>query len=514
MAHLGSRRGRVLALPAGLALTASLGFLPSGAASAAELSDAPAAATAAATGEKLSYVVNTAGGRWTAASVKKAIAAAGGEVVVAYDQIGVIVVHSQNPAFAPTIRKARGVVSAGATRTAPLSVQSDNSVGESTQALSPAEAKAAAARATDEQDALEPLQWDLPAIKADKAHQKTLGSKRVTVAVIDTGVDDTHPDLAPNFDTAASANCVSGKADTTPGSWRPSPGESDHGTHVAGTIAAAKNGIGITGVAPGVKVSGIKVSTPDGFFYTEAVVCGFMWAAEKGVEVTNNSYYTDPWMFACKTDEDQKALVEAVTRASRYAEKKGTVNVAAAGNSKFDLAADEILDNSSPNDTTPGDRVIDPKECLDFPAQLPGVVTVSATGAKDLKASYSNYGLGVIDIAAPGGDRTEFQTPDAPAVNGRILSTTVNGGYNYKAGTSMASPHAAGVLALLKSTHPWAGPTTLKAMLYAQADDRACTNPYDIEGDGTIDAVCEGGKAKNGFYGAGLVDALDAVRKW
>ncbi|NEE45521.1 S8 family serine peptidase, partial [Streptomyces sp. SID8455] len=80
--------------------------------------------------------------------------------------------------------------------------------------------------------------------------------------------------LAPNFDRAASANCVTGAPDTTAGSWRPAAGESDHGTHVAGTIAAAKNGFGVTGVAPGVKVSGIKVSTPDGFFYTEAVVCG------------------------------------------------------------------------------------------------------------------------------------------------------------------------------------------------------------------------------------------------
>ncbi|MFE6228661.1 S8 family serine peptidase [Streptomyces sp. NPDC057854] len=513
MAHLGSRRGRVLALPAGLALTASLGFLPSGAASAAELSDAPAAATAASTGEKLSYVVNIEGGRWTAASVKKAIAAAGGEVVIAYDQIGVIVVHSQNPAFAQQIRAVRGVVSAGATRTAPLKVQGDDSVGDASQELTAAEATAAAATASDGQDPLEPLQWDLPAIKADQAHQKTLGSSKVTVAVIDTGVDDTHPDLAPNFDTAASANCVSGKPDTTAGSWRPNPGESDHGTHVAGTIAAAKNGVGVTGVAPGVKVSGIKVSTPDGFFYTEAVVCGFVWAAEHGVDITNNSYYTDPWMFACKTDEDQKALVEAVTRATRYAEKKGTVNVAAAGNSKFDLAADTITDTSSPNDSTAVTRDIDPSECFDYPAQLPGVVTVSATGAKDLKASYSNYGHGVIDIAAPGGDRTEFQTPDAPAVNGRILSTTVKGGYNYKAGTSMASPHAAGVLALLKSTHPNASPAALKALLYAQADERSCTNPYDIDGNGTVDAVCEGGKQKNGFYGAGLVDALDAVRK-
>ncbi|MEU2078919.1 S8 family serine peptidase, partial [Streptomyces sp. NPDC013489] len=104
-------------------------------------------------------------------------------------------------------------------------------------------------------------------------------------------------------------------------------------------------------------------------------------------------------------------------------------------------------------------------------------------------------------------------TPEAPAVNGLILSTTVNGGYNYKGGTSMASPHAAGVLALLKSTHPHASPAALKAMLYAQADKLACTNPYDIEGDGTIDAVCEGPKNKNGFYGAGLIDALDAVRR-
>ncbi|MEU7031830.1 S8 family serine peptidase [Streptomyces sp. SBR177] len=512
MAHLGSRRGRVLALPAGLALTASLGFLPSGAASAAELTDAPAAAVAT-DGPKLSYVVNIGEGRWTAASVKRAIAAAGGEVVVSYDRIGVIVVHSANPEFARTIREVPGVVSAGATRTAPLKAATDDSVGEGAQELTPAEIKAAAAAATGDQDPMEPLQWDLPAIKADKAHAKTLGSRDVTVGIIDTGVDDTHPDLAPNFDAAASANCVTGKADTTPGSWRPAKGESDHGTHVAGTIGAAKNGIGVTGVAPGVKLAGIKVSTPDGYFYTEAVVCGFVWAAEHGIDITNNSYYTDPWMFACKNDEDQKALIEAVTRATRYAEKKGTVNVAAAGNSKFDLAADSILDTSSPNDSTAGNRTIDPKECFDYPAMLPGVVTVSATGAKDLKASYSNYGLGVIDVAAPGGDKTEWQTPDAPAVNGRILSTTVDGGYNYKAGTSMASPHVAGVLALLKSTHPKASPAALKALLAAQADERACTNPYDIDGNGTVDAVCEGDTEKNGFYGAGLVDALDAVRK-
>ncbi len=279
----------------------------------------------------------------------------------------------------------------------------------------------------------------------------------MTVAVIDTGVDDTHPDLAPNFDSRASANCVSGAPDTT-SSWRPAAGESDHGTHVAGTIAAAKNGVGVTGVAPGVKVSGIKVSNPDGFFYTEAVVCGFLWAAEHGVEVTNNSYYTDPWLFNCKNDPDQGALVDALTRAVKYAERKGTVNVAAAGNSRHDLASDAIEDTTSPNDSETVTRTVDPSACPDIPTMLPGVVTVSATGAKGLKSSYSNYGRGVIDVAAPGGDSTVYQTPEPPAVNGLILSTLPGGRYGYKAGTSMASPHVAGVVALIKSKHPYAPP--------------------------------------------------------
>lgn len=509
MAHLASRRTRALTLPVGLALTASLGFLP-GTATAAPAQEPTAAVST--DGPKLSYVVNTRPGHGTVKQVKKAIAKAGGTVVTSYDRIGVIVVHSQNPDFGPTIRKAKGVQSAGSTRTNPIVPQATKDIGVE-QPLTAGQAEAAAADAKAGQDPLEPLQWDLPAIKADKAHEKSLGSSKVTVAVIDTGVDDTHPDLAPNFDRAASVNCVSGAPDTTDGAWRPAAGESDHGTHVAGTIAAAKNGVGVTGIAPGVKVSGIKVSTPAGFFYTEAVVCGFVWAAEHGVDVTNNSYYTDPWLFNCKNDPDQGALVEAVTRASRYAEGKGVVNVAAAGNSDHDLALDAIEDSTSPNDTTTVTRTVDPSACPDIPTMLPGVVTVSATGAKGLKSSYSNYGLGVIDVAAPGGDSTVYQTPAPPATSGLILSTLPGGRFGYKAGTSMASPHVAGVAALIKSTHPYASAGAVKALLTHQADATACGAPYDINGDGTVDAVCEGGTNYNGFYGAGVVDALDAVRR-
>ncbi|MEU5523913.1 S8 family serine peptidase [Streptomyces sp. NPDC047860] len=504
------RHRRALVVPAGMAMATALAFLPNTAATAAPADGRPAAATADA--GSLSYVVNVRGGHGAPAHVKQAIAKAGGTIVTSYDRIGVIVVHSSNADFAKTVRKVPGVESAGATRNAPLPSAATTDMG-APKVLSASEAAEAQAEAVEGQDPLQGLQWDLPAIKADRAHEKSLGSAKVTVAVIDTGVDDTHPDLAPNFDRDASVNCVSGKPDTSDGAWRPGAGESPHGTHVAGEIAAAKNGVGMTGVAPGVKVSGIKVSNPDGYFYTEAVVCGFMWAAEHGVDVTNNSYYTDPWYFNCKDDPDQKALLEAVTRATRYAERKGAVNVAAAGNENYDLAADEITDPVSPNDGTPSDRVIDPTECLDMPTQLPGVVTVAATGAKGLKSSFSNYGRGVVDIAAPGGDSTAYQRPAPPATSGLILGTLPGGKWGYMAGTSMASPHVAGVAALIKSTHPYAPPAMVKALLYAEADATACTDPYDINGDGKVDAVCEGPKNRNGFYGWGTADALDAVTR-
>ncbi|MFR9794981.1 S8 family serine peptidase [Streptomyces sp. MS06] len=503
------RHRRALAVPAGMALATVLALLPNAAAAAAPRAGTPAA-TASDPAASISYVVNIRPGHGPSARVRRAIAEAGGTILTSYDRIGVVVVHASAPDFAEVMRRVPGVQSAGATRHRPLPSQSTGELG-APQALDAGQLAAATAKAADGQDPLEPLQWDLPAIKADKAHEKTLGSRNVTVAVIDTGVDDTHPDIAPNFNRAASVNCVSGKPDTADGAWRPNPGESPHGTHVAGEIAAAKNGIGMTGVAPGVRVAGIKVATPDGYFYTEAVVCGFVWAAEHGVDVTNNSYYTDPWYFNCSDDPDQKALLDAVTRASRYAERKGVVNVAAAGNDRYDLAADEITDPVSPNDGTPSDRVIDPRRCFDMPTQLPGVVTVAATGAKGLKSSYSNYGLGVIDVAAPGGDATRFQTPAPPATSGLILGTLPGGTWGYMAGTSMAAPHVAGVAALIKSRHPHASAAMVKALLYAEADGTPCTDPYDIDADGKVDAVCEGVTPYNGFYGWGTVDALNAV---
>ncbi|MFW6718967.1 S8 family serine peptidase [Streptomyces sp. MAR4 CNY-716] len=507
MTHLRPRGRRLLAVPLGLTLAAALGLLP-GAASAASAPE-PGSSAEAAAGENLSYVVNTRTDGKTIARVTDAIADADGSVVATHKKIGVFVAHSANPDFAAELRGVRGVQSAGASRTAPLTP------GGTLETSAP-EVYKGAAKARSQDPDVEPLeneQWDLPAIGADKAHKISTGSRDVTVGVIDTGVDDTHPDLKNNFSAEQSANCVGGVADTTEGAWRPyDPAGDYHGTHVAGEIAAERNGVGVAGVAPGVQVASLKVSEPDtALFYAEAVVCAFVFAGDNGIEITNNSYYVDPWLYNCLDDPDQRAIVEAVNRASMYAMGKGTLHLAAAGNSNHDLASGEILDDSSPNDTTPGDRTIDPSECWDIPTQLPGIVTVSATGVNDDKSYYSSYGQKVVDVAAPGGDG--YQIPDTPSKNGRILSTLPENKYGWLQGTSMATPHAAGVAALIKSKHPRVSPAALHMMMKVQADNPGCPEFYDPDGNGVEDSTCTGSKRNNGFYGAGIVDAYDAVRR-
>ena len=193
----------------------------------------------------------------------------------------------------------------------------------------------------------------------------TDGSRSVVVGVLDSGID-------------------AGRPDTSPTSWLPTT--SDHGTHVAGTIAAARNGVGIVGVAPNVRVASVKVVNDDGFIYPEYAVCGFVWAATHHMDVTNNSYYVDPYEFWCDDQPDQAAAMEAVRRAVSWSEKQGVVSAAAAGNSAYDLAH-KTTDAGSPDDaTTPVPRTID-NGCKDIPTELPGVVTVSSIDAQSALSS-------------------------------------------------------------------------------------------------------------------------------
>ena len=328
------------------------------------------------------------------------------------------------------------------------------------------------------------------------------------IGVLDSGIDATHPDLATQVAKDQSASCIGGIVDTSQAAW--SPTTSSHGTHVAGTIAAAINGIGIAGVAPGVKVASVKVVNDDGFIFPEAAVCAYLWAADHGMPITNNSYFIDPWEFNCVNDPRQRPVWQAVQRALRYSSAQGTLTVASAGNSNVDLQH-KFTDSSSPNDGSypVEDRTIN-GACRDLPAEAPGVVTVSAVGPNEQKSYYSSYGQGVVDVTAPGGD-TRFRTGGASStITDAVLSTIPGGGYGWSQGTSMAGPHAAGVAALALSAHPGMNPGQLASFLERTATPIACP-PGVFEPRPGYPATCTGGQ-RNGFYGAGNVNALNAVQ--
>ena len=146
-----------------------------------------------------------------------------------------------------------------------------------------------------------------------------------------------------------------------------------------------------------------------------------------------------------------------------------------------------------------------------MPVEVGNTVAVSSVGPTMEKAYYSNFGRNVIDVTAPGGDAwLDWNAPTSKPADA-ILSTTKNGGWGYKQGTSMAGPHAAGVVALVRGTDTGLNAQQAIKTLEREADTIACPEVYDYTDDGVADATCEGGATGTGFFGAGLVDALEAV---
>jgi len=422
---------------------------------------------------------------------------------------------------------------------------------------------------------LDPLDdWGKKMVRTDKARRIEPGDKRVTVGVLDTGVDASNPDIGQNFNWHLSRNFAPDKIDIDGpcevASCLDPVGTDDggHGTHVAGIIGAAANGMGVSGVAPNVSLVELKGGQDSGFFFLEPVVNALVFAGQHGIDVVNMSFFVDPWLYNCTANPadsppaqaEQRTIIKAMFRALTFAHFKGTTLVAALGNDHDNKNAPRT-DTTSP-DYPPGTaypRPVDRNSCWDLPVEGPFVIGVSAVGPSGGKADYSNYGTRFVSVAAPGGYfRDGFGTPTFQTLPNEILSSYPKsvlqaagkvdadgnitpgnetsvfkdckngrcGYYTYLQGTSMASPHAAGVAALIVSKYGHNDPAhrgtlTLEPwktefILDSTAAEHACPNPrtvdYTIVGrPAEFNATCEGGKEFNGFYGFGIVDAYAAV---
>ena len=429
-------------------------------------------------------------------------------------------------------------------------------------------------------DPLDSQLWGLTAVKSDQARAVQPGDKRVEVGIIDTGVDGTHPDIAPNFDLDDSRNftedipSLDGPCEF-PGCIDPvDHDDGAHGTHVAGTIGAAANGAGVSGVAPNVSLVNIRAGQDSGFFFLQPTVDALTYAGDAGIDVVNMSFFVDPWLYNCHANPadspqqqlEQRVIVQAMTRAMTYAHDHGVTQVVSLGNSHTDLG-NPLPDSTSPDFPTGTAylRTIDNATCLSLPVEGPFSISVSAFGPSFKKADYSNYGTEQISVSAPGGwFRDFFGTPQFRTNGNLILSTyprnvgVVEGNidaagnvtpagdalgvqratfpngsfgyYQFLQGTSMASPHAAGVAALIVSQfgkgkdkdknekdHQFGmPPDEVQAVLEGTAAQRACPVPPTVDylNEGRppeFTATCTGTPAFNGFYGHGVVDALAAV---
>lgn len=382
------------------------------------------------------------------ASFTQAAQAAGGSVTSQHAEAGIAVVSGLSASQAQTLAASTGAIDAVADVgvTLRLGTLGDSVENENveTDAVSPADA------------IMYPYQWHLRSIGAEAAwNAGRLGSPKVTVAVIDTGVDYQHADLAGRVDLSRSVSFVpSDDVDVAalfPG-VHPVTDLYYHGTHVAATISS--NAHVAAGVTANVTIMGVKVLSKWGEGTFSGVLDGLIWAADHGADVANMSI--GDIMF--KSGNGRHAAL--MQRAFNYAHRKGTLVVVAAGNEAIDLDHDRNL--------------------YKMYCDAPNVVCVSATGSDDAFAGYSNYGRSSITVAAPGGtisdrvwaacSRTSLLVPFCQD-NDEVLGLL---------GTSMAAPHVSGLAALLVEDIGHGKPSQVKAKLQQSAEDlgERGTDPY------------------------------------
>jgi subtilisin family serine protease len=315
-----------------------------------------------------------------------------------------------------------------------------------------------------------------------------------------------------------------------------------HGTHVASTIAAPINGIGIAGVAPEAEIVALKACVAGGYCMADSVAAALRYAGDVGLDVVNLSLFADPYHFYCKNTSEERAILRDLQSATRYAQQRGVAVVVSAGNDAWDLQHPPDLDGGSPN---PGDAVERRigNNCVVAPGELPGVITVSALGPWGL-ADYSTTGMSRVDVGAPGGDYFQGATAHNAGVTSAVLAAAssvedpdhgiyaglapldgvfpgvvvedAGAPYMQLNGTSMAAPHATGVIALIKQLHPNMGSGALKSALQRTATDRPCPAAGAVDDFFSDPAAagyraCQGDGGRNSYFGHGVVNASGAV---
>jgi subtilisin family serine protease len=410
-------------------------------------------------------------------------------------------------------------------------------------------------------------QWDMAMIGADTrgSYRTQQGDRDVLVGIIDTGVDASHPDIAPNFDNSLSRNFtvdmpdVDGPCEEESDQSCEDPPTEDpfgHGTHVAGTVGAPLNGVGIGGVAPGTRLVNLRAAQDSGYFFLKGTVDALTYAGDNGIDVVNMSFFVDPWLYNCPSNPkdtpeqsaEQRTIIAGIQAALRYAHERGVTLVASAGNQDDDLG-DPEPESGSPNHPGSGEPIEDrdaDNSCLTLPTEGDNVLAVTALGPSKRKSYYSNYGISEADLSAPGGDTNDTPPPSpgnqvlsaypndlakaalAAGANPANYPTDGQGNYwRYLQGTSMASPHAAGVAALVVAEHGkrdrrhdglTLDPGTVEKVMRRQATDTPCPEPRRFvypppRNTDQYTAVCEGSRDRNGFYGDGIVNAAAVGEK-